>query len=420
MTGSSHDGWKGFQLIPDDLLFFRDGKPSSIGYDHYHRSLFPPHPWTLYGAVRTARLVAAGIDLSQIHRGLWSRLDPTLRDELGEWGGFGTLEFRGPWLVENGEVLLPAPRDLLLRTARPDPRTIVRRRTAVAPTAPRIEEVRRLRLLRGDDEQARPSKGHSHSMDLLSLPDSGSGAAVEDFQPAASWWLRPAGMQAWRRGENPPAGAFVHSTQLWRDEPRTGVGLRSGTRMSADGKIYIFGFIRLLPGIRLGFEVRQTSLRPGRRLRLGGEGRTCWLEEGPGFPGFADAEAGGDADGPFRLALATPALFEGGALPSSASLNRAAKSTGAAGLEVPLAAAIVPGSIPVGGWDVAKGEPKPMRRAVPAGSVYCLRSPAGSGDAESLTCLDGTKLSDYPDESLAPQGFGLAVVGREPEETNHG
>ena len=54
------EDWKSFRLVPDDVLFFRDGKPNTRGSDHYLRSLFPPNPSTLYGALRTRRLTGSG------------------------------------------------------------------------------------------------------------------------------------------------------------------------------------------------------------------------------------------------------------------------------------------------------------------------------------------------------------------------
>lgn len=169
--------------------------------------------------------------------------------------------------------------------------------------------------------------------------------------------------------------------------------------------IYTFGFIRLMDGVGIGFEVRHSDLAPGRRLRLGGEGRTCWLEEGPAYVPFAAELADGSAAGPLRIALATPALFDTGALPRP--------------LKPKITSAVVAGSVPIGGWDIAAGKPKPMRLAAPAGSVYSFRA-GDRSDLDTLVQLDGTNLSAYPEEALARQGFGLAVVGWGPEEGSDG
>lgn len=37
-----------------DTLFFRDGKPFSMGDDVWANGVFPPYPSTLYGALRAS------------------------------------------------------------------------------------------------------------------------------------------------------------------------------------------------------------------------------------------------------------------------------------------------------------------------------------------------------------------------------
>src|SRR5438552_10316090 len=115
--------WTPLQVFPDDVLFFRDGKPNTQGDDHYLRSLFPPYPSTLYGALRTQRLIDFGVDLTGLDEARWKMLNAELRRELGEWAGFGSLWLRGPWLIWRKQVLMPAPADLgLLLNERTKPR----------------------------------------------------------------------------------------------------------------------------------------------------------------------------------------------------------------------------------------------------------------------------------------------------------
>jgi CRISPR/Cas system CMR-associated protein Cmr3 (group 5 of RAMP superfamily) len=65
------------------------------------------------------------------------------------------------------------------------------------------------------------------------------------------------------------------------------------------------------------------------------------------------------------------------------------------------------GSVLAGGWDLAKGRAKPLRRAIPAGSVFVVEDLGGGSPAD----LDGTCLSDFDQERLAAQGFGLVAAG---------
>jgi CRISPR-associated protein Cmr3 len=405
-TASSGAQWRSFQLTPDDLLFFRDGKPSSLGDDHYLRSVFPPQPSTLYGAVRSRRLVDAGADLRRLGEDTWTLLSDALRAELGAWGGFGTLELRGPWLVKDGEPLLPAPLDLAIRRTKA-PQVHAAAGIGLPPAAPEIEEVVRLRRWTTGDAGAA-----SHPLALVAPPPGAATAGGDDAEPPRDWWLPPAGLAAWQAGGVPEPSQLVHRSRLWVDEPRTGVGLEADRRSSAEGLIYTFGFIRLAAGVAVGFEVRGGDLRPGRRLRLGGEGRTCWLEEGPSLPA---APAAPNPGRDLRVCLATPALWETGALPPDGGGSADSPFRGA-----DLVAAVVPGSIAVGGWDLAKRRAKPMRRAVPAGSVYFLRAGSSKLASNLVHELHGSTLSTFPGEHLAQQGFGLVAAGHAPPEASDG
>jgi CRISPR-associated protein Cmr3 len=73
---------------------------------------------------------------------------------------------------------------------------------------------------------------------------------------------------------------------------------------------------------------------------------------------------------------------------------------------IPVAAAIGR-SIPVGGWDVHRHGPKPILRAVPAGSVYFYRLDRPERFGEVARALHGTCISDLFPEA----GFGLAAIG---------
>ena len=144
---SDQTTWRSCRLDPDDVLFFRDGKPSSLGTDHYLHSLFPPHPSTLYGALRTRRLLDGGVELRGLEATTWQQRLGDLTRELGNWGRFGSLELRGPWLVrgltkDQEEVLLPAPADLAVVLEKEDERVVgeEKRRRIVDVVRYRLED----------------------------------------------------------------------------------------------------------------------------------------------------------------------------------------------------------------------------------------------------------------------------------------
>lgn len=401
---------RSLQLVPDDVVFFRDGKPSSIGQDHYLRSLFPPFPSTLYGALRTLRLIEEGVDLPTLTENTWNQLSSNLRRELGEWRGFGSMSVRGPWITRQeagrAEVLLPAPQDLGLLLTPPEPRgrtgTPIPKRDASW-----IKAVVRYRPDRGLDDKG---AGWSHPLELPHPYEWKDGrytpwAGSEDPSSPVGWYLDPAGMKTWLDGGIPDPARFVSQSDLWEGEARTGVGLQDDKRVHKEHMLYTFGFVRLTRGIGFGFEVELEDpsgkeFGAGGHVRLGGDGRTARLQDGPGFPSF-DVPVGSG----FVLYLATPCLAESGAYPPGFDQERRDGTLG--GVPCRLTSAVMRGGALIGGWDIARGQPRTLRRAIPAGAVYRF-SAVNAG----LSALQGRCLSGYPDEHLSQQGFGLALIGR--------
>jgi CRISPR-associated protein Cmr3 len=352
--------WHGYRLVPEDVVFFRDGKPATMGEDHYLRSIFPPYPSTLYGLTRTQRLLEKGWDLSQVSQAWWNALPEDLRSEIGEWGGHGSLQLRGPWLVRgDDEILLPAPHDLLVMLTKDRAVTEV------------------FRLL----PEPRPEgQKWSHDMALMT-PVRDSSDDPNQPEPAGGWFLTMAGIQRWMEGGVPLPEHFVDPANLWGLETRTGVGLNEKLRTSKTSMLYTFGFIRLKRGVSIGFELTGGKLQPEHHARLGGEGRLALLKEGPSLTeALAKLTRIGEAGA--TAALLTPGIFAKGSCP-----------------EIDVSAAVVAGMVHVGGWDLANRRPKPLYRAAPAGSVYYTDAPI-------------EQLQSFSEH--ANEGFGLMLRGNQP------
>jgi CRISPR type III-B/RAMP module-associated protein Cmr3 len=354
----------------------------------------------------------AGADLSNLNRESWSKLDERLRGELGEWCEFGALELRGPWLIQNERAVMPAPADLGLVMKRHEPRE-----TDVGPAWAGIEQVVRYRF-----KESRPTtNGWSHAL-AVAQPYCPHGKEEAEYdaqftgkvpRPAEGWFLTVEGMQSWLAGGIPAAQTFIHKAELWVDEVRTGVGLRSDQRSGSEGMLYTFGFVRLQrpkpdasrgAGTGVGFELRNGGLGPEAFLRLGGDGRTAAAEAAKPFPHDEPPKVAGA----FLLYFGTPTLSEGGAFPPGFSADQFIGEIG--GARCKLAGAIIRTAQPIGGWELATALPKPLRRAIPAGSVFRFEvvERGGSLDAGSI---HGHNLCGFPNEHLAQQGFGLVLVG---------
>jgi CRISPR-associated protein Cmr3 len=140
-------------------------------------------------------------------------------------------------------------------------------------------------------------------------------------------------------------------------------------------------------------------------VRLGGEGRTATLERGPSLPALPPPLAGAR-----RLALcfATPALSTAGSLPPGFDAQTHQGTLG--GVPTKLVAAVVQAPLQVGGWDVAQRRPKPLRNAIPPGSVYLVEPLAGTTQ-DLAHRVSGSSLSADGTDHLTQQGFGLALGG---------
>lgn len=117
--------------------------------------------------------------------------------------------------------------------------------------------------------------------------------------------------------------------------------------------------------------------------------------------------------------LTTPALFSEGWKPAWLGLNADAATQHdgnslPAGIKplmtggVRLVGAAVGRKVPISGWNLREGKPKPVRWAVPAGSVYFLEV-AGDFDREAWLNSWMKPLSDEQNDQR--DGFGLALWG---------
>lgn len=151
------------------------------------------------------------------------------------------------------------------------------------------------------------------------------------------------------------------------------------------------------------------SIGAGPMLRrLGGEGRLVAVSETP--------DAWPQPSAPLtqqlktathiRLILATPALFNKGALPGWLDQDLTGSPPGFDAIQLKLHAVACERWQAISGWDLVNKKPWAVRRMVPAGAVYWFEVLAG---AEHLPNLWLQPISCQPQDRL--DGFGLALVG---------
>lgn len=367
------------QIEALDTLFFRDGKPFTAGEETTGGGIFPPMPSVLHGAIRTT---------------YFGESTTTFKSSAQIKANTSGLTIESIWLAYDNENFVPFPRDL-----------VVKKDWDAPNKKGKAKELTAHRLFLKKDESS------NQSVQSLAVPDN-------DIQ-----WEQPANLLIDQQSlqdylDHTPESIFFEPLgNMMVVENKVGVGLDQSTRTAEEGRLYFLTFNRLQnsSGKRLKIGVTYNApwqLKSAGLMRLGGEGKMARYSDTtsltPKMPEIATKQ--------FKLYLATPAFFSNGWLPfavTTDNLNGVQIIDGKK-YKFRILTAAVGKYIPIGGFDVAKNRPKPMLRAVPAGSVYYLEAESES-DAQILANhWHGKSICDELSKEYnhANQGFGIAYVGK--------
>ncbi len=349
-----------------ETLFFRDGKPFNLGAETWADVVFPPYPSVLYGALRSTVLFQKGISFSQAD----TEKDPSRK-----------LVIKGIYLAVNDNLYLPMPLD------------------CAKEKDSRNNKAMLLKLAE------RP---------LSSYPLPKTLGSESEIEAIADGLLHEAIFEHYLRGSK--VLFYDRIDRFIRTEPRVGIARNIETKAVLEGRLYRVGMIRpeneKKEKTALVIDFEGIELEERGLLRLGGEGKIVhYARTGNGIEDGMAAFPELDND-MFKIYLSTPALFKHGWLPGW--IEEGTFLGELAGIKVKLIAASVGKHISIGGFDYKLGKPKPMKRAVPPGSVYYFQTLSGKA-AAGLQEIHGKSVSDYEKE----KGFGVAYIGGVNCEKNH-
>lgn len=349
-------------LEPVDVWLFRDGKPFDALSDHRARSLFPPYPTVIQGAIRSHHLVVKKIDLR----------DPTaVQEAVGTAEDFGPLRLRGPFIAkkENGKIIryFPVPADVV-----PD-----KKAGAYRLLRPRLRRDMPDVLTNAPDD-----------LPMLLWPP-------EDSEPSKGGfgeWLAEADLLRCLAGERVTA---IRNEELFVRESRFGIGRDDATRTAREGALYEVEFIRPCPGVGLWVQVEGYDGWPqAGTMRLGGEGRGAHFAQ---IESLLEWPRPPDPLPPrFKVYFAGPTCFEDGWKPKD-GWSRFFDG------RVELQAVALNRYESIGGFDWAGGHQKPARRYVPAGSVYYFT-------AEGSVRLKSNLVNGAISDRWSEIGFGQVII----------
>ncbi|HVC96168.1 MAG TPA: type III-B CRISPR module-associated Cmr3 family protein [Pirellulales bacterium] len=439
----------GVVLDPLDVLFFRDGRAfdaaSTVGGGL-------PMPQTLSGAVTSALLRQYGADFDTLAEQAKQHCDwpNAVRAACPAAAWIADVQVRGPWLARRVAEFA--------RIQASDPE--MRARTLASPATSHVNPVtvaEFARIQAGTDVEPlvpapaslhAPKKGRAGELRVLkplasdALP--GWEATRSDGSPPRPLWscgrepsepargyLTQTGLRAFLAGNAVAGAELLGPEKLYQFDHRTGIEIDSDRLTAAESQIYGARFLSLARGVRFDdsdatvkydivfyAELRLPVEAPSAAdpldgidsLAFGGEGRRVALQTMKPFdwPSALPLSAKPKS----FLLLTTPGMFAGRWKPAV--------------LGERIVAAAVPGDVPVSGWDMALGGPKPTRFAAAAGSVYFLDGEfdhvaefariQASGGAPTSGTIAGSaapesalSLSDDPRD--ARQGWGCYLKG---------
>lgn len=384
-----------------DTLFFRDGKPFSMGDDTFATGIFPPPPSVFHGALGSAFLA------DNLHL-LSNASTETASIEIT--GIFYLKEKNDDRLYNKNKAseceltpLLPIPLDLVRYKER--------------------------------DKNRLSFAAEKLSNDVISNTQVSS---IADYSDEEEQLEQPEGYLSIQELNNYlqlDKSTYSVTDNLIHTERKIGNALNNERQSTEEGYLYRVNMSRLeKENQRFSFLLQTNFLPTSKWLRLGAEGKTvvCTDEtaktlplkqEGeeenkkPLFPIDIKTPLVEETDGVyFKIYFATPCVFgqnttikTEGWLPDFDSYDTVTRIAVWKGIEMQLITAFVGKPISVGGFDLATKKPKTMYRAIPAGSVYYFKLIDSENKSKLLTNFHQQSLCNDP--NFKKQGFGIAYIG---------
>lgn len=375
-----------YKIKPLDTIFFRDGRPFSMGYDTWANLIFPPYPSTIYGSIRSWLIFERGslIDFE----------NNKFENELGTPNKKGSLKINGIFIEYNDTLLFPIPRDLLI-----------------------LEETKDLHKC---DENKNLDKYRKNKKTLIPLSLSQKPEVfISDYE--LDYILVNKSNEKLDEAEgfldinsllkyltcNDNSYHPIDKKDIFEIEYKIGIKRNRKTLSSEEGYLYRIPMIRLKKDVNFFIQIEGLNHYPERGIiQLGGEGRIAEIKK-------YDNDLLKDLrdinfefkNNIFKLYLATPAIFNNGWLPEW--IDKSNYEGKYNGIRLKLIGCIIGKYNLIGGWNLANQKPKPMFKAVPSGSIYYFKILNDTPPEKVKETFHLKNISDVNSE----EGYGLSLIG---------
>ncbi|MBP7139350.1 MAG: type III-B CRISPR module-associated protein Cmr3 [Caldisericia bacterium] len=378
------------EITPMDTLFFRDGKPFNASEDGVTGSMFPPNPSVLYGFLRTLYF---GENPKEICKA------ETENDVTK------TLEIKAIYYKIGNEdgysVYFNAPLDYVYPKKE----------------SGYIREEKKNKSYEMDFLEYKNREIISNKSSFKIIPSS-----KEQVENLTKIIISKNDLSNYLKNPNKKRNLGLLSDYIIQEE-KTGIK-KGSNRTAEEGHLYRINMLRLsekieknkIENIKLVVEYDGIEINTKTGIsKLGGEGKNIKYEiiskESNLFETKADLK-----NGYFKLILLTPSYLKNGFEPDLQIED------------VELVSVCIGKAINIGGFDMAEKEPKPMFKAIPAGStfVYKINNCTEEKIKEIKEKLDFKSISDdikyitrnitrnEPKNKiwdLSKEGFGISIIG---------
>lgn len=372
------------RLTPLDTLFFRSGRPFSAGIDTWVDLVFPPSPSTFYGALRSF-LIFEGGTLQQFYDGNHKHTKWIGKKSTSGKADYGDLQIRGIFFLKDC-VYFPAPLDLVSVKNKDKNRLIPLRFQDKPQIFISNYPLQNILLWQGK-ELVKETEGLLTLEDLIDYLKN----RKKDFSP-------------------------IKTNKLFQYEYKIGIARDRTTFTSKEGHLYRVPMVRLnkTKDNKTYFLVETSDIEGFPQesiMQLGGEGKAVRFEKIENDPlGSIKNIDFNFKNKYFKIYFATPSVFKNGWKPSWINENYEGEYEG---IKLRLVACTIGRPISIGGWDLLGETSKPMRKAIPAGSVYYFKILDDAEPKKIKEVFHFKNISDnFDDIKYSKEGFGLAILGR--------
>lgn len=361
------------KITTNDTLFFRSGRPFSMGDETWADFVFPPYPSTVLGAIRTFLIFQRGT-LKDFLEGKYKDKD------IGTPHDKGTIKIYGLFLYDETETIYFSP-----------PLDLVEQK-----------EDEKLHLLSFINK---PNVFYSDDLIKEKLLIFKSQKKADE----PKGWLKDIYFKEYLEGKDKEF-SYTESKSIFQEELKIGIARDRATLTSREGHLYRIPMIRLKhKDKRISLIVKVEGIEEisdKEVFQLGAESKTVSFEKINTDPLRNIIDINFEFKDVFKLYLATPAIFKKGWIPSWIDENNFEGEI--EGVKLKLIACAIGKPIRIGGWDMANNKPKPMFKAVPAGSVYYFKILNDNVNLNQIKKIFHFKnMSDINPE----EGFGLTFIG---------